>query len=53
MSILDRELTEEEKKAECKRICGDSADRGIHSMAPELCPIQWDIWRNPPKRKAY
>ena len=31
-------LTEEEKKAECKRICGARGERGIHSIAPDICP---------------
>jgi hypothetical protein len=41
----DRELTEEEKKAECQRICGDFGKRGMHVQVPVLCPILWDVWR--------
>ena len=40
-------LTEEQKKAECERICGDKAKRGIHSIAPTMCPIEEERWKNP------
>jgi hypothetical protein len=43
-------LTEEEKKAECSRICGEAGQHGMHRMAPVMCPIKLDEWKNP-KRK--
>lgn len=42
-------MTEAEKKAECERLCGDKDKRGIHTIAPVICPIQQDLWRNPKK----
>lgn len=38
-------MTDQEKQKECERICGDAGKRGMHRMAPELCPILWDEWR--------
>ena len=43
-------MTEEEKKAECDRICGEAGKRGVHSMAPVLCPYKEDEWKNPKRR---
>jgi hypothetical protein len=43
-------MTEQEKKAECERICGESGKRGMHRIAPEMCPIQRDEWLNPKRR---
>jgi hypothetical protein len=37
-------MTDTEKKKECERICGESAKRGVHSSAPEICPILRDQW---------
>jgi hypothetical protein len=37
-------MTDQEKKKECERICGEAAERGIHKIAPELCPIKKDEW---------
>lgn len=37
-------MTDEQKQKECERICGESAKRCIHVMAPELCPILKDEW---------
>lgn len=37
-------MTEQEKKAECERLCGDAGKRGVHTIAPVLCPIQKDKW---------
>jgi hypothetical protein len=46
----DRELTPEEKQAACERICGESGKRGMHRIAPEMCPLQLDTWKNPPRK---
>ena len=46
-------MTDVEKKAECQRICGESGKHDVHRIAPEMCPIQLDIWKNPPKRRVY
>ena len=45
-------MTPEEKQKECDRICGTkySKESGLHSCAPELCPIQEDLWKNPKRR---
>ena len=40
-------LTDEQKRAACERICGESAKRGVHSIAPELCPYEEERWKNP------
>lgn len=50
---MESQLTEEQKKEECKRLCGEAAERGVHTSAPVMCPILWDLWRKPPKRNAY
>jgi hypothetical protein len=42
-------MTEEQKQAECQRICGEAGKNGINSTVPELCPIQDEIWKG--KRK--
>lgn len=46
-------MTDAEKKAECERICGEAGKRGVHSIAPELCPIQEEQWKNPKRRPQY
>lgn len=45
-------MTEQEKKAECERICRPyfSKESGLHTTAPFLCPIQEEIWKNPKRR---
>jgi hypothetical protein len=50
---MKNELTDEEKKKECERICGDSGKRGIHRTAPVLCPVQEELWKNPKKPPMY
>jgi hypothetical protein len=42
-------MTAEEKQSECNRICGEAGKRGVHSSAPERCPILNDEWLNPKK----
>ncbi len=44
---MTQELTEEEKRAACERICGESGKRGIHRIAPVRCPIEDMYWKNP------
>ena len=44
-------MTDSEKKAECERLCGEAGKRGVHTIAPVICPIQKDLWLNP-KRKV-
>lgn len=42
-----------EKDAECQRICGEAGKRGMHRMAPLICPILKEIWlgkRKPEKQ---
>jgi hypothetical protein len=46
-------MTKQEKKAECERICGESGKRGIHSSAPEMCPILEYMWKNPKRKNDY
>jgi hypothetical protein len=45
-------MTDAEKKVECERICGPrySKESGLHSSAPEMCPILLDLWKNPKRR---
>jgi hypothetical protein len=43
-------MDEVEMVKECERICGESGKHGIHHAAPEMCPIQLAMWKNP-KRK--
>ena len=42
-------MTDAEKQKECERICGPkySKGSGLHSSAPERCPILEDLWKNP------
>ena len=44
-------MNDTEKQRECERICGESGKRGIHRIAPEICPLELDRWRNPKKYK--
>lgn len=47
-------MTQEEKQAECLRICGPDVKPDTHSIAPQMCPILEDYWKNPklkPKRE--
>ena len=46
---------EAKKLAECERICRPnySKESGLHSSAPEMCPIQNDLWKNPKLKNAY
>lgn len=46
-------MNDAEKQAECLRICGPDVDPRFHHIAPEMCPIAWDQWRNPNLRPAY
>jgi hypothetical protein len=46
-------VTDTEKQRECERICGDAGKRGMHSAAPERCPILDQQWKNPPRKKGY
>lgn len=46
-------MTDQEKKAECHRICGNAGERGMHKIAPEMCPIRLDEWKKPLRRKEY
>ena len=41
-------MTEQEKQRECERICGPKFQKGsgLHSSAPEMCPILADIWKS-------
>jgi len=46
-------MTPQEKQDECERICRPKyrKESGLHSSAPEMCPIQRDLWLNPPRRR--
>jgi hypothetical protein len=46
-------MTNEDKQKECDRICGDDGKHGMHSIAPELCPIKEDEWKNPKRKPEY
>jgi hypothetical protein len=45
-------MTDQQKKAECERICGEAGKRGIHTMAPVICPVLQDRWFAGKKAKA-
>ena len=51
--IRGEDVNSQEKKAECERICGDAGKRGIHSSAPEMCPVLLDMWKNPKRKNDY
>jgi hypothetical protein len=38
-------MNEAEKQAECLRICGEAGKRGLHRIAPAICPVQEDLWK--------
>lgn len=40
-------MTNEDKKAECERICGHDVHPAFHRSAPTMCPIQQDFYHNP------
>jgi hypothetical protein len=46
-------MTDQEKKLECERICGESGKRGIHKSAPVMCPVLLDLWKNPNRKNDY
>ncbi len=48
-------LTLEQKQAECERICRPkySKESGLHSSAPEMCPILMDLWKHPKRKLEY
>jgi hypothetical protein len=39
-------MNPQEKQAECERICGEAGKRGMHRIAPVICPIKQDEWKN-------
>ena len=43
-------MTPEEKQKECERICGEAGKRGMHRIAPVICPIKQDEWLNTKRR---
>ena len=51
-SVMDKQLTDEEKQKECERICRPlfSKESGMHRG---ICPIQQDMWKNPKRKKEY
>jgi hypothetical protein len=46
-------MTQQEKQAECERICGESGKHGMHRIAPVICPIKEDEWKNPKRKNDY
>jgi hypothetical protein len=46
-------MTQQEKQSECERICGESGKRGMHQIAPVMCPIKEDEWKNPKRKNDY
>jgi hypothetical protein len=48
---MSTEKTSAEKQTECDRICRPffTKESGLHSITPEMCPIQKDLWLNPKK----
>lgn len=44
---MNSEEEQERDHAECARICGERGERGMHSIAPEMCPVQLKFWKNP------
>ena len=53
------DMTQQEKQAECDRICGpyysekSRKEQGLHSSAPVMCPILEDMWKSPKKKNDY
>ena len=48
--MFDRIQTETlspEELAGCQKLCGEGASRGMHRMAPDICPVLLAAWRNP------
>jgi hypothetical protein len=48
-------MTPQDKQKECERICRPhySKESGLHSIAPVMCPIQADLWKNPKRKNTY
>jgi len=52
-------MTQQEKQSECDRICGpyysetSRKEQGLHSSAPEMCPILEDMWKKPKRKNDY
>ncbi len=48
-------MTPEDKQKECDRICRPhySKESGLHSCAPEMCPILLDLWKHPKRKNDY
>jgi hypothetical protein len=44
-------LTTEQKKSECLRICGENPR--FHRFAPERCPFKDDEWKHPKRKNEY
>jgi hypothetical protein len=47
MAETEKKTEEQEKKDICERLCGEAGKRGIHVMAPEICPFLLDKWHKP------
>jgi hypothetical protein len=52
VEMNETKFADTEKQAECERICMPIYGKNsrFHSIAPEICPIAEDLWKNP-KRK--
>jgi hypothetical protein len=48
--LKGEDMTPEEKQKECERICGEAGKRGMHRIAPVICPIKQDEWLNTKRR---
>jgi len=46
-------MTEQEKRSECLRICGPDVTPDTHRLAPEMCPILDQYWKNPTTHPDY
>lgn len=38
---------------DCKRICGEAGKRGVHSIAPVMCPFAEQEWKRPTRTTEY
>jgi hypothetical protein len=45
MAVKNEQEEQAKKKSECLRVCGEAGKRGVHKMAPEMCPVLDEQWK--------